>query len=162
MIEGKVYRTKEIDESFRDRLTSLGLGLWYLPKISRFGPVPPTDEALLEGLLRSPFVITGPSRWNSLGLGTTAMFAVPLVYNRKRSGEICLGGRRFLLRRVRFPDQPPVEWFVVDLLNHAEQAGADAKDLVKVLREHEGFDREVLREMVASFGSRRTRSLPLT
>jgi hypothetical protein len=39
---------------------------------SRFGDVPPTREELLRGFLEgSPYVITGPERWNPLGLGTT-------------------------------------------------------------------------------------------
>jgi hypothetical protein len=54
-------------------------------------------RAFLDG---GPFVFTSPERWNALGLGSTAVFAAPLVYNTKRSGAFELGGRRFVLRRV--------------------------------------------------------------
>jgi hypothetical protein len=80
-------------------------------------------------------VITGPPRWNSLGLGSTAMFAETLVYNTQRTGEFVLDGRRFLLRRVLFPERPPPEWFVVDLLQHHEMAGVALSDLQRGLVE---------------------------
>ena len=44
-------------------------------------------RAFLDG---GPFVFTGPERWNALGLGTTAMFAVPL-YITKRDGTFAFG-----------------------------------------------------------------------
>src|SRR3990170_8802520 len=79
-------------------------GLFVHPRRGRFGVVPPSDEELLRAFLcGAPFVLTGPDRWNALGLGTTAVFAAPLVYNTKRSGTFELGGRRFVLRRVAFP-----------------------------------------------------------
>lgn len=74
-------------------------------------------HGFLEG---SPFVFTGSEHWNALGLGTTAVFAAPLVYNTKRSGTFQFGGRKFVLRRIAFPENPPPEWFVVDLLEHAD------------------------------------------
>ncbi len=53
-------------------------------------------------------------------------FSAPVVYNTKRSGDVELGGRRFLLRRVAFPRDPLPEWFAVDLLENAERAGTSA------------------------------------
>ena len=47
----------------------------------------PSRSLHLEG---APFVLTGPPAWNSLGLGSTAMWAHSLVYNTKRTGR---GGR---------------------------------------------------------------------
>lgn len=86
---------------------------------------------------------------------------MPVVYNTKRSGIFTFGGRRFLLRRVAFPDQPVVEWFVIDLFEHAHQAGV-AKEaltdaLAKRLRER-AFDVESLREMAERFGEGRTKA----
>jgi len=37
--------------------------------------------------------------------------------------------RRFSLRRVPFPEKPPPEWFVVDLLQHHEMAAASLAEL---------------------------------
>ena len=75
----------------RGLVQRLGHGLFYAPRKSRFGDVPPSDEALLDAFLDgTPYVVTGPHRWNALGLGSTALFARPLVYNTKRTGTFCL------------------------------------------------------------------------
>ena len=133
---GHVYRTRDLarwsanptrlaGRLVRDgALVRLRHGLFAAPRRSRFGLVPPTDEALLDAFLGGGlWLVTGPPRWNALGLGATAVFALPLVYNTKRSGVFDLGGRSFMLRRVRFPADPTPEWFVVDLLSNAGMAG---------------------------------------
>lgn len=141
----------------------LAHGLFAAPKRSRFGDVPPSDSELMRAFLGGgPFVFTGPERWNALRLGTTAVFATPLVYNTKRSGLFVFGRRRFLLRRVAFPDLPTPEWFVVDLFENAEQAGADPKELrasLELALRSERFDRERLLAMAMHYGSRITQSL---
>jgi hypothetical protein len=117
------------------------------------------DARLLDG---TPFVFTGPDRWNALGLGTTALFAAPLVYNTKRSGTFDLGGRRYVLRRVAFPTRPTPEWFVVDLFENADRAGASREELAEALGRAVGgggFDRERLGEMAARYGTKRTQAL---
>jgi hypothetical protein len=172
---GRVYRTRELARwsanaprlalrLVRDgALVPLAHGLFAAPQASRFGVVPPTDEAVLRAFLNGePFVFTGPERWNALGLGTTAVFAMPLVYNTKRSGRFTFGERHFLLRRVAFPKAPSPEWFVVDLLENAEQAAASLDDLQGALEAalRKGkFDRKRLATMSARYGTRRTQSL---
>jgi hypothetical protein len=107
-------------------------------------------------------VFTGPERWNALGLGTTAVFATPLVYNTKRSGRFTFGGRQFLLRRVAFPETPSPEWFVVDLFENAEQAAAARENLRGALEaalRAGKFDRDRLASMSTRYGSRRTQAL---
>ncbi|NQW63087.1 MAG: hypothetical protein HQ461_09680 [Deltaproteobacteria bacterium] len=172
---GRVYRTRElaawssnaprlarrlVDEGL---LVPLAHGLFAHPKPSRFGPVPPRDEEIMRAFFDgSPFVFTGPEYWNALGLGTTAVFAVPLVYNTKRSGTFAFGNRRFLLRRVAFPEQPPAEWFVIDLFEHAEQAAAAPQALAETLvgaLSRGRFDRERLTELAKRYGSRATQAL---
>jgi hypothetical protein len=169
---GRVYRTRDLAQWSKNpprlakRLVSEGVlvpmmhGLFACPKRGRFGVVPPSDEEFMRAFLDgSPFVFTGPHRWNALGLGTTAMFATTLVYNKKRSGIFELGRRKFLLRRVDFPESPTAEWFVVDLFEHADQAAADPADLALALRAalHRGkFDRECLLVMGRRFGSKST------
>lgn len=136
----------------------LGHGFVYVPRRTRFGDAPPTDEALLDALLDgTPYVVTGPVRWNALGLGATALHVHPLVYNTKRTGTFTLGRRRFDLRRVAFPRDPTAEWFVVDLLRNTDAAGIDRSDLAANLRvalQHGRFDRERLVAMAEQFGSR--------
>ncbi len=172
---GRVYRTRELAQwsanptRFAQRLVrgavleQLAPGLFVHPKSSRFGAVPPTTEELLRSFLQGgAYVITGPERWNALGLGTTAVLPVTLVYNTKRSGEITLGGRRFLFRRVAFPERPSAEWFAIDLLEHADMAGASRADLevalVRALASGR-LDREALRSAASSYGTRATRAL---
>jgi len=171
---GRVYRTRELGHwsanptRFAHRLVRdavlqpLAPGLYVHPKTSRFGAVPPTTEELLRGFLQDgAFVITGPERWNALGLGTTAVFPVTLVYNTKRSGEFVLGGRRFMFRRVAFPQRPTAEWFAIDLIEHAEMAGTSRADLEAALARSlasRKLDREALLNAASKYGTRATRS----
>jgi hypothetical protein len=172
---GRVYRTRDLaawtanPPRLAKRLVSHGAllplahGLFACPKRSRFGVVPPTDEELIRAFLDgTPFVFTGPDRWNALGLGSTALFAVPLVYNTKRSGTFDLGGRKFVLRRVAFPENPPVEWFVIDLLEHADQAATSRADVALTLARalsRNAFDRHQLQEMARRYGTRTTQAV---
>jgi hypothetical protein len=172
---GRVYRTRELAQwsanptRFAQRLVrddllqQLAPGLYVHPRASRFGSVPPATEEVLRAFLEgSPYVITGPETWNTLGLGTTAVLPVTLVYNTKRSGEIELGDRRFLFRRVAFPERPTPEWFAIDLLEHADMAGAARADLEAALGRRAGsggLDREALRDAASRYGTRATRDL---
>ncbi len=172
---GRAYRTRDlrrwsanptrlarrlVDEG---KLQEAAHGLYYAPISSKFGPAPAAGEELLRAFLGGePFLVTGPPQWNALGLGSTAMFAVTLVYNTRRSGEFQLGGRRFLLRRVYFPETPTAEWFVVDLLQHHDMAGVALSELreglVATLRLGR-WDRDRLREMAHTYGTKATLAL---
>lgn len=172
---GRAYRTKDLaawsanaprlaKRLVREgQLVPLAHGLFVHPRRGRFGDVPPTDEEVMRAFLDGGrFVFTGPERWNALGLGTTAMFAAPLVYNTKRSGTFELGGRRYVLRRVAFPDRPTVEWFVIDLFENAKSTGADPRELARALRRAvaaRSFDVDRLLEVAQRYGTRQTRAL---
>lgn len=169
---GRVYRTRDLARWGANpprlakrlvdngELEQLAQGLYAVPVKSRFGKVPPTDEAVMRAFLDdTPFVFTGPEKWNALGLGATAMLAATLVYNTKRTGVFKLGGRQYLLRRVAFPDNPTPEWYVVDLFEQAAQVGVSRDELAQGLRRavHEGrFDRQHLLAMAQRFGTRQT------
>ena len=172
---GRVYRTSDLaawganSPRLARRLVREGMlvplahGLFAHPRRGRFGPVPPSDEEVMRAFLGgAPFVFTGPDRWNALGLGATGVFAVPLVYNTKRSGTFELGGRRFVLRRVGFPENPPPEWFAVDLLEHADQAGVSRTDVAAKLSRalaRNVFDRERLTDMAKRYSTKATQAL---
>jgi hypothetical protein len=171
---GRVYRTAELKRWASNptraaeqlvatgELTKLRHGLYYRPQQSKWGAVPPARDEVLRAFLRdTPFVETGSSQWNALGLGSTAVFATPLVYNSKVSGEETIGTFRFAFRRVRFPRQLTAEWFVVDLIQNRHMAGLDAEILVQRLRSAltEGrFDAALLRRMAAAYGTRETQA----
>lgn len=172
---GRVYRTKDLarwgenpsrlaKRLTRDRkLVQLRQGLFYRPRQSRFGVVPPDDRELMRAFLEGgPFLFTGPGRWNALGLGSTAVFADQLVYNTKRSGVFRFGNRRFVLRRVRFPRDPTPEWFAVDLIENRGMAGVGLDELEKGLRRAVASGRlgaAELRRAAERYGTRRTESL---
>ena len=172
---GRVYRTRELGRWGKNAprlakrlvrdgtLVQLAPGLYVRPRRGRFGAAPPTDDELMRAFLGgTSFVFTGPERWNALGLGTTAVSPAPVVYNTKRTGRFQLGGRWFELRRVGFPKTPPKEWFVVDLFEHAEQAGASRAELTQALTRASArgaFDVPRLLQMAAAYGTRRTRDL---
>ncbi|MCK6528731.1 hypothetical protein L6R50_14615 [Myxococcota bacterium] len=172
---GRAYRTRDlrrwsanptrlarrlVDEG---RLREAAHGLYYAPVPTKFGPAPAAQEELLRAYLGGePFLVTGPPQWNALGLGSTALFAVTLVYNTRRTGEVVLGGRRFLMRRVYFPEDPTPEWFVVDLLQHRGMAGVALSELWEGLvatLQLGRWDRERLRKMAETYGTRATLAL---
>jgi hypothetical protein len=171
---GQVYRTGDLKRYGENptrlarrlvqdgQLVRLRRGLYAAPEMSRFGAVPPKDEELVRTFLKTKtFVFTGPERWNALGLGTTAMFASPLVYNKKRTGEVNLGGRKFVFRRVAFPPHPTAEWFAVDLLQHAASAGASVRDLEGALGRASvrgELNPERLRHTAKRYGTQRTQA----
>lgn len=89
------------------KLEFLKQGLYAVPRLNKFGNVPPDGQALLRAFLKnSPYLETGPEAWNALGLGSTSLFTGVLVYNTKRSGRFNLAGKAFDLRRVRLSISP--------------------------------------------------------
>lgn len=172
---GQVYRTRDLARWSRNptrlaarlvergTLRRLGRGLYMRPHASRFGDVPPSDEDLLRAFLGdAPFVVTGPPAWNALGLGATALHVNTLVYNTKRSGTFRLGERTFRLRRVAFPENPPAEWFVVDLLQHAGEAGVSREEVVQAVERALAagrLDTDRLRLMAQRYAHRSVRAL---
>lgn len=144
-------------------LVGQGYDLFACLKHSRFGAVPPTEEALVRAYLRgAPFVVTGTDLWNALGLGSTAVFARTLVYNTKVNAEVRLGGRLFEFRQVeQLPAKATREWAVVDLLENAARVSASVVDLAKVLGQRVAggqYNRAALRE-AAKHASSKTQSL---
>lgn len=175
MTPGRVFRTRELTawSTNPTRLVKrwvgegaclrLGNGLYAVPKPTEFGPAPPASGDLLRAFLGGdPFVVTGPPIWNALRLGGTQLFALPLIYNRKRSGIFRFGGSAFRLRRVRFPYPPCPEWFAVDLLENLGPMCLDAMEAERNLaaRLREGaLDSERLRTMSMDYGTKATQGI---
>lgn len=169
---GRVYRTEDLSRFDKNptrlasklvragKLRRLRKGLYHAPRQSAFGEVPPSEGELLRAYFRGrPYLRTGPSVWNALGLGTTAVETVPLVYNTTHTGEVEVGGRRFELRRVRFPQEPDPEYFVVDLLENPRRAGVELERVRRALTVALGagrFDSEQLLDRASEYGTRAT------
>jgi len=172
---GRVYRTRDLYAWGRNpsrlarrlveqnELVQLAQGLYLHPEKSSLGDVPADDRELVRVFLGDDeFVFTGSEQWNALGLGSTAVFTKPIIYNHKRSGEFRLGTRKFVFRRVSYPSQPTPEWFVVDLFEHADMAGVSREELAEglVAAVHaKKLDVTRLREMAARYSTAKNRSI---
>lgn len=172
---GRVYRTGDLRKWTQNptrmakrlvqqgELSQLAQGLYAAPRRTRFGDAPPTTEAILDAFLdHTRFVCTGPERWNMLGLGSTALFPKQLVYNTKRSGEFEIGGRSFVLRRVKYPARVTEEWYVVDLIENRDTVGLDTGELMDRLQgalRSRRFDADRLRRTAEEYGTHVTRRI---
>jgi len=169
---GKVYRTADFRRWGKNptrlarrleregELERLGHGLYYAPERSHFGTVPPAEDELLRAFLKTrDYMVAGSRAWNSLGLGSTGVESYPVVYNKKRSGVMDVGGKTFEFRRVRYPSSPSREFFAVDLFENRERAGVDRTGLMARLEaalESGRLSSERLREMAVLYGSKDT------
>lgn len=169
---GRVYRREDlarvsnaVDRHLRElvaggQLKKLAQGLYYVPRQSTFGAVPPDDHELVAAFLRDKdFLIFSPSIYNTLGLGTTQLYNRTLVYNHKRHGVFTLGNRQFDCRvKPRFPKKLTPEFLFVDMLNNLDEL---AEDKLLVLGEAQRkaleFHRPHLLRTLASYGSMATR-----
>lgn len=136
---GRVYRradlaqwSKSVDRHARElvdqgMLQKLRNGLYYYPKDSVFGQVPPDELDLVRTFLKEDdFLLTSPNAYNALGLGTMQLYNRRVVYNHKRHGQFTLGGMPFEFRRKpRFPKRLTEEFLLVDLLNNLSELAED-------------------------------------
>lgn len=146
---GNVYRrsdlekwSKSVDRHARELveegvLTKLQNGLYYYPKESTFGEVPPTDEKLVRTFLKdNNFLLTSPNTYNDLGLGTTQLYNTRVVYNYKRHGKFTLGNRTFdFQRKYTFPKKLSNEYLLVDLMNNLNSLAEDQREVESRVRE---------------------------
>ncbi len=169
---GHVYRREDlarlsnaVDRHLRElvstgKLQKLAQGLYYAPKQSNFGPLPPADEQVVKGFLRDKeFLVFSPSSYNAVGLGTTQLYNRTLVYNHKRHGVFRLGNRQFDFRvKPRFPKKLSREFLYVDLLNNLEELAEDRDAVLSQARSKlPSYDMDRLKEAVESYGNMATR-----
>lgn len=105
-------------------LQKVGRGLYYAPKPSRFGNLPPDDHQLIQAFLRDDqFLLVCWNDYNDLGLGLTQLYNRIVVYNRKRHGLFQLGYKQFDFRRPArgFPQTITQPFLVVDLMNNLDE-----------------------------------------
>jgi len=171
---GKTYRRAELaqwsnavdrhivlllKEGFLEKLSS---GLYYAPKKSVFGVVPPDDESLVRTFLKEDdFLITSPNAYNSLGVGTTQLYNKRVVYNHKRHGEFELGGKKFFFHsKHRFPKKLTREFLLVDLVNNLKNLAEDSDEVLKnVMAKVRSMDKRQLQYSLDHYGSARTKAL---
>jgi hypothetical protein len=170
--KGRVYRREDLlsDSNAVDRhlkqlvdagdLEKLSQGLYYAPKFTAFGRVPPKDTDLVGAFLRDDdFLIFSPNSYNSLGLGTTQLYNQTFVYNHKRHGEFKLGNRSFEFRmKPRFPKKIDKEFLFVDLLNNLDSLAENKSDVLTNAEQQLGkFEVSKLQKTVSAYGAGRTK-----
>ena len=169
---GRVYRREElarlsnaVDRHLHELVASghlkkLAQGLYYAPRQSSFGPLPPADAELVGSFLRDKaFLVFSPSIYNVVGLGTTQLYNRTLVYNHKRHGVFKLGNRQFDFRmKPRFPKKLTPEFLYVDLLNNLEELAEDRDEVLRQAQEKlPTFDSAHLQRALESYGTVATR-----
>jgi hypothetical protein len=172
--EGHVYRREDLTEwsnaidRHLDKLVEEGVleklyqGLYYVPKISSFGKVPPDENALVRGFLKDDrFLLVSPNSYNSLGVGTTQLYNKKVVYNHKRHGRFRLGNREFeFQRKYDFPTKMTQEFLLVDLANNLDDLAEDREEILnKVLAKASQLPSQKLKHAVMRYGSVRTKKL---
>lgn len=171
---GQVYRrddlvkwSKSVDRHLdalveEDTLQKLSQGLYYYPKLSAFGKTPPEEEVLIRSFLKDDrFLLTSPSSYNSLGVGTTQLYNERTVYNHKRHGEFKLGNRKFSFRlKPHFPSKVTKEFLLVDLVNNLETLAEDPTEVLKnVALKVRTMDTKKLKRYVSQYGTAKAKKL---
>ena len=171
---GQVYRrddlakwSKSVDRHLdalveEDTLQKLSQGLYYYPKLSAFGKTPREEEVLIRSFLKDDrFLLTSPSSYNSLGVGTTQLYNERTVYNHKRHGEFKLGNRKFSFRmKPHFPSKVTKEFLLVDLVNNLETLAEDPTEVLKniALKVHT-MDTKKLKRYVSQYGNAKAKKI---
>ncbi len=164
---GSVYRRADLEQwsNAVDRhlgelvkngtLQKLSHGLYYYPKETVFGLVPPDEAALVRSFLKDDaFLLTSPNAYNTLGVGTTQLYNKRVVYNHKRHGEFELGGRTFFFHlKPRFPKKLTPEFLLVDLVNNLKVLAEDPKEVLsKVKSKAKTMEERKLKKTVKAYG----------
>jgi hypothetical protein len=171
---GEVYRRSDLEyystaiDRHLAQLTEDGIlvkvnhGLYYAPKKSKFGVVPPDDHQLVERFLKDDdFLLVSPNAYNALGLGLTQLYNTTLVYNHKRKGEFQLNGKTFELKlKSSFPKEITKEFLLVDLLNNSQNLAEDfSQTLEKLKNKLHHFNTSDLMKATQQYGTGQTKGL---
>jgi hypothetical protein len=172
--QGQVYRREELSEwsnaidRHLDKLVDEGVleklsqGLYYVPKTSAFGKVPPDENVLVRGFLKDDrFLLVSPNSYNSLGVGTTQLYNKKVVYNYKRHGTFRLGNRDFeFQRKYDFPSKITEEFLLVDLVNNLNALAEDQEEILnRVFAKASLLPAQKFKQAVERYGSVRTKKL---
>lgn len=143
-------------------LQKLAGGIYYCPKKSEFGDLPPDEEKLIGAFLQDEdFLVRSLNVYNALGLGTTQLYNEKLVYNHKRDGRLTIGGRKFyFIKSRKFPKKKMAgseEFMLVDLVNNLHLLAEDEQQLrLRVQEKTKRLDQKQLMRQVVKYGCKRT------
>lgn len=173
LLPGKFYRRNDLAKWSRSlnrhvnillsesALQRVSRGLYYCPKKSVFGTVPPEENALVKSFLKNNrFLVTSPNAYNGLGVGTTQLYNKKTVYNHKRHGEFKLGNRTFYFRKSPFPKTITTEFLIVDLLNNLDSLAEDHHEVLKnVSKKLLSMNKVKVKNCAHRYGNIRTKAL---
>ena len=172
--QGQVYRRSDLEyySTSIDRdlieltkngyLLKINQGLYYSPKKTKFGIVPPDEHILIERFLKDDdFLILSPNLFNVLGLGLTQLYNVTWVYNHKRKGKIDINGNTFDFKlKSAFPREISKEYLIVDLLNNIHLLAEDQHSIINILKvKLSEFNQDKLRDSTQRYGSGTTKRM---
>ena len=170
---GNVYRRSTLTQWSKDvdrhlgilqedgMLQKVGSWLYFYPKKTVFGFVPPSENVLISSFLNDDnFLMSSPSFYTSLGLGLTQLYNDVTVYNKKRHGKFRLGNRDFNFKlSFRFPKKLSEEFLIIELVNDLEKLGLERKVILeKITSKVKNMNNKVkLLKMVQLVGKIRTK-----
>lgn len=172
--KGNVYRradlaewSKSIDRHLEElvkegTLQKVSTGVYYYPKTSVFGDVPPDEKDLVSTFLKDDrFLLVSPNLYNSLGVGTTQLYNRKVVYNHKRHGKFKLGKRDFEFQlKHHFPSKVTEEFLLVDLANNLDNLAEDRDDVFKrLISKASQMPSQKLGKAVLSYGNIQTKKM---
>ena len=165
---GEVYRRAElqnwttaVDRNLQQlvgegTLEKLSGGLYYVPQTSVFGKIPANEHELVSAFLKdNRFILTSPSDYNALGVGTTQLYNERRVYNQKRHGTYKLGNRTFrFVRKHYVPTKLTKEFLLVDLVNNLKHLEENQESVFEnVKAKAKKMDTKRLKKLVHEFGT---------
>jgi hypothetical protein len=171
---GEVYRRSDLEyySNAIDRhlvqltkdgtLVKLNQGLYYAPKHSKFGLVPPDEQQLVARFLKNEdFLIVSPNSFNSLGLGLSQLYNTSWVYNHKRKGEFLLNGKLFEFKlKSAFPKSISKEFMLVDFLNNFDLLAEDQTQiLAKLPNAIQNCKADELMKVTQQYGTGKTKRI---
>lgn len=146
---GRVYRrqvlanlTTAVDRDLASLLMGgllqkVAPGLYYKPKTSRYGLLPPGDNELVKAFLgNNDFLLYSWDQYNALGVGLTQLYNRVVVYNRKRHGLFELSHREYDFRRPArgYPRKLTPEFLLIDLMNNLNELEEDPELIKKNIK----------------------------
>jgi hypothetical protein len=168
---GKVYRLEQLNAYFDNlpeelnkmleagTIKKLETDLYYIPKKTVFGEVPPDRKEMIKAFLNDDnFLIMSPNNYNALGVGTTQLYNKAVVYNHKQHGKFMLDGKSIEFKITGFPKTLTKEFLLVDLINNIDSLAEDTDSIKeKVKRKFPEFNKSRMKRLVKSFGENKTK-----
>jgi len=137
-------------------------GLYYRPKKSKFGPVPPSHHSLVAAFLKTEdFLMFSYTDFNSLGLGLTQQYNRYVIYNNKRHEEKKMAGVIFVFRRrVNFPKKVTPEFLFIEYLNQEKHLAEKTRlSREALLAQMKHYRSKILKNIARDFGKVHTKKL---